>query len=374
MFHNHADFPSFHNDVKDFSTFEWAYNEIWKIVKDTICSISNPSFKAKKKFKAQKMNLEWIYETFWYSKDEERLKPLQEHKYPLDRKCVKNLYRLLWDEELVSFFVLWISAWVITLESSSWTQVFIELEAKFLWINQLEMAKLIHQYGWIERYKAMLADDYFTFWDDVLEIDGKRQIRIREKHKWNQKIDYTLTLKRKPSTRWNEYASLLKKYAESMDEDFNPQDLKKKMKALLEQEFWIHDNLWFREYLTQSWLYMSRSKIKLRRSCEFKWGKVEDESTFFESGIPPFAELEAPSEEILNMMIDLLNLWDKVPLITGSQWVYEHYGLAEKYLTYSQEDASLNNSMMQRRNAILNRWLWLIHGGHFDMYDGFKNQ
>ncbi len=45
------------------------------------------------------------------------------------------------------------------------------------------MAQLIHEFGGIERYKALLADDYFTFSSDSLEKDGKRQVRIREKYK-----------------------------------------------------------------------------------------------------------------------------------------------------------------------------------------------
>ncbi len=37
----------------------------------------------------------------------------------------------------------------------------------------------------------------------------------------------------------------------SMDEDIDIQAFKKRMKALLEQEFNIHDNFAFREYLSQ---------------------------------------------------------------------------------------------------------------------------
>jgi len=374
MLKNYSDFPSLHHDVRDFSTFQWAHEEIWKIVKDTVLQIENPAFQAKKRFQWWKMNLETMYESLAEAQDGWRLIPLMQQEYPLDRKCVKNLYRLLWDEDLVSFFVLGISAGVITLDSTSWSQVFIELEAKFLWIHQTEMAELISHFWWKERYKALLADDYFTFWKerDELEKNWKRQVRIREKHKDRGWIDYTLTLKRKPSTRLPEYAWLIQKYATSMDENIDITQVKRKMKALLEQEFHIHDHLWFRQVLSSAWLHMSRSKIKFRRSTRFKWGKAEDDSYFWEPNIPPFAELESPSEEILDMMIELLKLSDKTPLITWSEWVFEKYGVANSYLNYSQTDPIKNNEIMQIRNAILNRGLTQMQQGHFRIYDWFN--
>lgn len=374
MYKNYSDFPSLHHDVRDFTTFKNAFLEIWKIVRDTVSQIQNPAFQAKKKFQWSKLDLESTYESLGQAQDAGRLIPLMQQEYPLDRKCVKNLYRLLWDEDLVAFFVLWISAGVITLDSTSWSQVFIELEAKFLWINQVEMAELISNFWWKERYKALLADDYFTFWTDAdeLEKNWKRQIRIREKHKDTWWIDYTLTLKRKPATRTDEYTKLIQKYASSMDEDIDISQIKRKMKALLEQEFHIHDHLWFRQILASAWLHMSRSKIKFRRSSRFKWGKAEDDSYFWEPNIPPFAELESPSEEILDMMIELLKLSDKTPLITWSEWVFEKYGVADSYLNYSQTDPRVNNEVMQIRNAILNRWLSKMQWWHFRMYDSFN--
>lgn len=374
MIINYSDFPSFHHDVKDFSTFEKANAEIGKIVKDTVSQIDNPAFKVNKKFRWWNMNLERIFESLWKAQDGNRLIPLMQQEYPLDRKCVKNLYRLLWDEELVAFFVLWISSWVITLESTSWSQVFIELEAKFLWINQVEMAQLIRDFWWVERYKALLADDYFTFWNnsDELEKDGKRQIRVRERHKDEGGIQYSLTLKRKPSTKGEEYRALIQKYAATMEEEIDVDQLKNKMKALLEQEFNIHDNMVFRDILGHANLYMSRSKLKLRRSTRFKWGKVEDDNYYWVPGIPPFAELESPSEEILDMMIELLNLSDKKPLITWSEWVFKEYWVQNDYLKYSQQDPIHNNIIMQRRNAILNRWLTIMGEDYFRKYVDFN--
>lgn len=372
---NHADIPGFHNDVKNFNTFEKAYSEIKKIVADSVTLINNPSFAAKRKFKVEKTDFEGVYETFERSEWKWRSLALEKHRYPLDRKCIQNLFRLLWDEWLVTFFTLWISAGVISLAESSWTQVFIELEAKFLWINQMAMAKLIHEFWGVERYKALLTDDYFSFVSgqehDALENDGKRQIRIREKDKRWQSASSVLTLKRKPSTHSKEYTHLIWKYAASMDEEIDIQKFKKKMKALLEQEFDIHDNIGFRSFLTAWGLHMSRSKIKLRRSCEFKWGKVESEDIHWVPEIVPFAELEAPSEEILNMMIDYLQLSDKTPLITWSQWVFQKYGVSWNYITYSQDSARDNNVAMQMRNHAKTKWLDALNSGYFDPYDVF---
>ncbi len=61
---NHADFPSFHHDVRDFSSFEKVNREIQKIVKDSVDQIKYPSFQAKKRFDFGRVNLEGIYETF----------------------------------------------------------------------------------------------------------------------------------------------------------------------------------------------------------------------------------------------------------------------------------------------------------------------
>ncbi len=358
-----TELPGFHDEVRNEQWFLKLRWEISGIISWIIQEILEPTFKASTHLNIwNDIHWERIYEIISQS---QKVLPLEKHEFPLEKRFINHMYLMFWDENIVSLMCLLVSSWIISLASNPYEGMFNEMEAKFMDVSEKKIHDIIMWQWWKERYKGILVDDYFSFWKNDLEKDGKRQLRIREKIFHDMSTKEVLTCKRKPSTHSDEYKHLIWNMSNTIEKDINPEEMKKHMKLLLEMEFTIHDEEWFREIMNILSIYMTRTKIKHRNAYTFKWWKVELEKYFW-SKIPYFVEIEAWNGDLMNLIISKLELTNSPCLVTGSMGVFEYYNLQDDYIVYPQDSIQGNNFSMQERFLLRKKWVNKMNSWEFD--------
>lgn len=166
----------------------------------------------------------------------------------------------------------------------------LEKEIKILEVNKEELIKRLEELGAVKTFEDTVCDTYYDYANAKME-DKKRLFRLRTK--WDCNL-YTIKKKEKGG----------------------------EIRISQEKECVVTDIEGFKKTLEKYGLVPTREKTKQRLS--YKIDHLEFDIDEYE-GIPTFLEIEASSDEEINIWIEKLGLQNNVRKTFGSRGLFEYY-------------------------------------------------
>ena len=313
---------------EDNKTPLYAY-DVWKCIDSTSSSIwkilSQTKIYTRKwlqdiiaMFKYQ-LYIYWVLQLLKYRENYDDTDKINKNKFKknledVDDTFAREIYNIFQDESLTSLFIVLKSQGILDFTKNPVNKFTKERELKILDVNKDSLENKLSEmwatklYDWKEVDVIDTYYDYPWLW---LDKKWKRSLRIREVKypDWKEEVFYTI--KRKS------------------------EDTSENSRVCLEREFKVKKSDAFKHTLLDFGLVESKKKTKKRTSYSLKrdWKVFKfDIDDYPEREIPPLLEIEAEDNKDIRALQKELWLSKNETSNKGSRWVYELYGVIEKYM------------------------------------------